>query len=111
MLLPVYGLLLTSVGTAGVCFSLLALGAYFAATEGVTAALAGAILPDRLQATGMGVLVTVVSIGQFGSSLAFGALWFALGLKSAVLLFGAALVIVLLVATPLLARLQREPVG
>lgn len=109
LLLPVYALLLSSVGTVGVCFALLALGAYFAATEGVTAALAGAILPDRFQATGMGVLVTVISIGEFGSSLAFGALWFALGLKSAVLIFGGTLIAILVIATPLLLRLQREP--
>jgi MFS family permease len=111
LLLPVYGLLLSSVGTVGLCFSLFALGAYFAATEGVTAAIAGAILPNRFQATGMGVLVTAISIGEFGSSLVFGALWFAFGLKSAVLLFAAALVIVLTIATPLLMRLQREPLG
>jgi hypothetical protein len=111
LLLPVYGFLLSSPGTVGLCFCLFALGTYFAATDGVTTALAGAILPDRLQATGMGVLVTVISIGQFASSLAFGALWFALGLESAVLLFAAALVVVLIIATPLLMRLQREPVG
>ncbi|HWM62691.1 MAG TPA: MFS transporter [Solirubrobacterales bacterium] len=111
LLLPVYGLLLSPVGTAGVFLCLLALGAYFAATDGVTTALAGAILPDRLQATGIGMLITVVSLGKFGSSLAFGALWFALGLQSAVLLFAAALALALAVATPLLLRLQREPVG
>jgi MFS transporter len=111
LLLPVYGLLLSPVGTAGVFLCLLALGAYFAATDGVTTALAGAILPDRLQATGIGMLITVVSLGKFGSSLAFGALWFALGLQSAVLLFAAALAVALAVATPLLLRLQREPVG
>jgi len=108
LLLPVYGLLLSPVGTAGVFLCLLALGAYFAATEGVTTALAGAILPDRLQATGIGMLITVVSLGKLGSSLAFGALWFALGLQSAVLLFAAALAVALMVATPLLLRLQRE---
>lgn len=110
LLLPVYGLLLSPVGTAGVFICLLALGAYFAATDGVTTALAGAILPDRLQATGIGMLITVISLGKFGSSLAFGALWFALGLQSAVLLFAAALAVALAVATPLLLRLQREPV-
>lgn len=111
LLLPVYGLLLTQVGTAGVILSLLALGAYFAATDGVTTAVAGAILPDRLQATGIGILITVVSLGKLGSSLAFGALWFALGLQSAVLIFAAVLAVMLAIATPLLMRLQREPVG
>lgn len=111
LLLPVYWLLLSPVGTAGLLFALLALGAYFAATDGVTTALAGAILPDRLQATGIGMLITVISIGKFASSLAFGALWFALGLESAVLVFGAGLIAALAVATPLLIRLRPEPAG
>jgi Na+/melibiose symporter-like transporter len=109
LLLPVYAVLLLSAGTAAICVSLVALGAYYAATEGVTTALAGAILPERSQASGIGVLVTVISLGQFGSSLAFGALWFALGLQSAVLIFAAALVLALAVSAPLLMKLQREP--
>lgn len=111
LLLPVYGMLLSPVGTAGILVALLALGAYFAATDGVTTALAGAILPERLQATGIGMLITVVSLGKLSSSVAFGALWFALGLQSAVLVFAAALAVVLAIATPLLMQLQREPVG
>jgi MFS family permease len=109
LLLPVYGLLLSPVGTAGLLLALLALGGYFAATEGVVTALAGAILPEKLQATGIGMLITVVSIGKLVSSLAFGALWLALGLQSAVLVFALALAGVLAIATPLLMRLQREP--
>lgn len=111
LLLPVYALLLSPVGTGAVLFCLVALGAYYAATDGVTTALAGAILPEGLQASGIGMLVTVISIGQFASSLAFGALWFAIGLKSAALIFGAALLVALAVATPLLMRLQSEPAG
>jgi MFS family permease len=111
LLLPIYALLISSAGTAAVWISLIALGAYYAATEGVTTALAGALLPERLQATGIGVLITVISIGQFGSSIAFGALWYAIGLQSAALIFGAALIAMLAIATPLLMRLQREPVG
>ena len=91
--------------------ALLALGAYFAATEGVATALAGAILPERLQATGIGILITVTSIGQFASSLAFGALWFALGLETAVLIFGARTDRGLAIATPLLMRMRLEPAG
>jgi len=111
LLLPVYGVLLSPAGTLGVVVSLLALGAYFAATDGVTSALAGAILPDGLQATGIGMLITVASVGKLCSSLAFGALWLALGLQSAVLVFATALAIVLAIATPLLIGLQRERVG
>jgi len=108
LLLPVYALLLSEVGFAGVLLALFALGAYFAATEGVTTALAGAILPDRLQGTGIGILITVVSLAKLGSSLAFGALWFALGLQGAVLIFGAALAVVLALASLLLRGVQRE---
>jgi len=109
LLLPVYGLLLSPVGTAGLLFALLALGAYFAATDGVTTALAGAILPERLQATGIGILITVMSLGKFASSLAFGALWMALGLQDAVLLFAAGLLVALVLTTPMLLRLRPEP--
>ena len=43
------------------------------------------------------------------SSVAFGALWFALGLQSAVLVFAVALVLAIAVAAPLLLRAQRAP--
>ncbi len=43
-------------------------------------ALAGAVLPEKLQASGIGILITVVSLGRLVSSVAFGALWFAIGL-------------------------------
>jgi hypothetical protein len=57
------------------------------------------------------MLITVVSVGKLASSLAFGALWFALGLQSALLVFAAALAAVLAIAAPLLMRLQLEPAG
>jgi MFS family permease len=110
MLFIVYGILLMgSFGYGMLIVCLLALGAYFAATEGVMTALAGAVLPEKLQASGIGILITVVSIGQFLSSLGFGALWFAIGLQSAVLIFAGALVLAIAAAAPLLWRAQRSP--
>ncbi len=110
LLFVVYGvLLMTSLGYGILILCLVALGGYFAATEGVMTALAGAVLPEKLQASGIGILITVVSIGQFVSSLAFGALWFAIGLQSAILIFAAALVLAIAVAAPLLWRAQRSP--
>jgi MFS family permease len=110
LLFVVYAvLLLSSVGYLVLILCLVALGGYFAATEGVIAALAGAVLPERLQASGLGLLITVVSLGRFVSSLAFGGLWFALGLQDAVLIFAAALLVAMVVATPLLLRAQRDP--
>ena len=66
LLFVVYGvLLMSSLGYGMLIVCLLALGAYFAATEGVMTALAGAVLPEKLQASGIGILITVVSIGNF----------------------------------------------
>lgn len=110
LLFIVYAVLLTSsVGTGLLILCLLALGGYFAATEGVMTALAGAVLPEQLQASGIGILITVISLGRLLSSVAFGALWFAVGLHTAVLVFAAALVLAMAVAAPLLARAQRTP--
>jgi MFS family permease len=110
LLFVVYGvLLLTSVGYGLLILCLVCLGGYFAATEGVMTALAGALLPEKLQASGIGILITVVSLGRLVSSVAFGALWFAIGLQSAVLIFGAALLTAIAVAAPLLLRAQRVP--
>ncbi len=111
LLFVVYGvLLLTSVGYGLLILCLICLGGYFAATEGVMTALAGALLPEKLQASGIGILITVVSLGRLLSSVAFGALWFAIGLQSAVLIFGTALLLAMIAATPLLLRAQRTPV-
>jgi MFS family permease len=110
LLFLVYGvLLMTSVGYLMLIVCLIALGGYFAATEGVMTALAGALLPEDLQASGIGILITVVSLGRLVSSLAFGGLWFALGLQDAVLIFAAALFVAMAAATPLLLRAQRAP--
>jgi MFS family permease len=110
LLFVVYGvLLLTSVGYGLLILCLICLGGYFAATEGVMTALAGALLPEKLQASGIGILITVVSLGRLVSSVAFGALWFAIGLQSAILIFAAALLAAIAIAAPLLLRAQRAP--
>ena len=110
LLFVVYAvLLMSSLGYGVLILCLVALGGYFAATEGVMTALAGALLPTELQASGIGMLITVVSIGRLLSSLAFGALWFASGLQSAVLVFGIALALAIAAAVPLLRRAQRSP--
>jgi MFS family permease len=111
LLFIVYGaLLMSSLGYGLLVLCLLGLGGYFAATEGVLAAIAGAALPEDLQASGLGMLTTVVSIGNLLSSLIFGALWLELGLHEAVILFGAGLALAIALALPLLLRSQRQPV-
>lgn len=111
LLFVVYGaLLMSSFGYGLLVLCLLGLGGYFAATEGVFAALAGAILPEDLQASGLGMLTTVISLGNMASSVAFGALWLTLGLKGAVMTFAIALTLAIAAAVPLLLRSQRAPV-
>ena len=111
LLFIVYGaLLMSSLGYGLLVLCLLALGGYFAATEGVLTAIAGAVLPEELQASGLGILITVVSIGNLLSSLAFGALWLALGLHSAVLSSPPRWRWRSSLAVPLLLRSQRTPV-
>lgn len=108
LLFIVYGtLLMGSLGYFELILCLISLGGFFAATEGVMPALAGAMLPEKLQASGLGILTTVVSVGSLLSSLTFGALWFAIGLQSAVIVFAAALALAILLAVPLLVRSQR----
>jgi len=108
LLFVAYGvLMMSSVGYLALAVCLLALGGYFAATEGVLTALAGAQLPEKMQASGIGLLITVVSLGRLLSSVLFGALWFAIGLQSAVAIFAAALAVAIAVGAPLLLRAQR----
>jgi MFS family permease len=108
LLFVAYGvLMMSSVGYLALAVCLLALGGYFAATEGVLTALAGAVLPEKLQASGIGLLITVVSLGRLLSSVLFGALWFAVGLQTAVVCFAVALVLAMALAAPLLLRAQR----
>jgi MFS family permease len=109
LLFVAYGvLMMSSVGYLALALCLLALGGYFAATEGVLTALAGAQLPEKMQASGIGLLITVVSLGRLLSSVLFGALWFAIGLQSAVLIFAVALAVAMAAGAPLLLRAQRS---
>jgi hypothetical protein len=73
----------------------------------VLTALAGAQLPEKMQASGIGLLITVVSLGRLLSSVLFGALWFAIGLQSAVAIFAAGLAVAIALGAPLLLRAQR----
>jgi MFS family permease len=105
LLLPVYGvLLLPAIGTPGLVLALAALGAYYAATDGVLQAIASALLPDRLRASGLALLVTATSLAKLVSSLAFGLAWTLGGLEAAALAFAAALALALLAATAILRR-------
>lgn len=87
--------------------ALLLLGSFYAATDGVTAAVAGRVVPHSVRATGIASAQTVVAAARFLASLGFGVLWFVLGPQQALVLVGTLLAIAVGVALPAVARLDR----
>jgi MFS family permease len=88
---------------------LVLLGAYYAATDGVLAALATTAVAPAVCATGLATLTTVTSLCRLLASVAFGALWTFGGLDVAVVCFGVGLGFGVLTAARLLGR-SLEPV-
>ena len=93
---------------AAVLLCTVLLGAFYAATDGVLAAMASAILPPEVRGTGLATLVTATSIGRLLASVLFGALWTAFGYETAVTAFAVILVVALAAATPVLIGMQRQ---
>ena len=93
---------LSAVGPAsGATLTLLCLsclGAYYASTDGVLAALTASMLPVHVRAVGIATTQTVVVVARFGSSLLFGAAWTTWGRDAAVLGFAVALLLTIPVA-------------
>ncbi|MFI2566037.1 MFS transporter [Paenarthrobacter sp. NPDC018779] len=67
---------------------LVLLGAFYAATDGVLAALAAQLTPQGKLATGIASAQTVVALTRMTASAGFGVLWYAVGASTAVLLAG-----------------------
>lgn len=84
-----------------VCIALL--GAYYAATDGILAALAVKQLPAEMHATGIACIGTLTSLGRMGSSILFGWSWESLGQEQATGWFGIAM-LAMLCLTVLAAR-------
>jgi MFS family permease len=94
LLLGVYGALLAPIGGIALVLPALALmGSYYAATDGVLAALGSAIVPAEVRASGLALLNTTTGVSKLLSSVAFGALWALAGTRTALMAFGAALVV------------------
>ncbi|WP_083199555.1 MFS transporter [Microbacterium oleivorans] len=62
------------------------LGAFYAATDGVLAALAADLTTPETRATGIAAAQTVVAVSRFGSAALFGVLWFAVGRETALVI-------------------------
>jgi MFS family permease len=94
LLLGVYGALLAPIAGPGlVALALVLMGAHYAATDGVLAALGSAIVPDAVRGSGLALLNTTTGVASLLSSVAFGALWTLAGTRTAIAVFGAALLL------------------
>ena len=110
VLLVVYAaLMIPGLGLAASAVVIVAFGVYYAATDGVLAALASALLPAEVRATGLSLVVTVTSIARLVASVLFGAVWMLIGVRAAVGVFAVALVFALMFAGFVLHRYGREP--
>jgi MFS family permease len=102
-----YLLLLTGLpGKLMICLVLFLLGVYYAATDGVLAALAASMVPDGARGTGFGVIQTVVAVGRLVAAIGFGALWTVWSRTDALLLYSVGLLLSIAAARWLL----RSPV-
>ncbi|ODS52370.1 MAG: hypothetical protein ABS36_17440 [Acidobacteria bacterium SCN 69-37] len=68
---------------AGVVACVALLGVYYAATDGVLAALAAAALPEAQVTTGLAIVSTAVALSRLAAAALFGALWNAAGIRTA----------------------------
>lgn len=81
--------------TTWILLSLLLLGTFYAATDGVLAAMAGQLAPAGSTSTAIGVAQTVVAVARLFASTGFGVLWVIFGGTMAML--SAAVILALLV--------------
>jgi MFS family permease len=109
LLLVVYAaLLLPWTAAWPVVASVILLGAYYAATDGVVMALAGAILPPEQRASGMALILTGTSLARLAGSILFGLLWTWRGVGFAVAVSLAGMIAALLVGIAALRGVERD---
>jgi len=95
-------LLLMPAGPETLMVVLLLVGGYYAATDGVLAALVAGLVPPHLRGTGIAGVQTASALGALGSAAVFGTLWSRFGQPAAVSGFVLALLLVSTVAAVLL---------
>jgi MFS family permease len=74
-------------GLGTVVLAIALLGAYYAATDGVLAALASESLTERVRATGLSVIGSGASVAKLFGSILFGVVWTTAGLQAALVWF------------------------
>ncbi len=78
--------------------TLVLLGSFYAATDGVLMALASRVLPAHLRTTGLALLTTGTGLGRLLASTLYGTLWSWFGAERALMVFTGGLIAVLVVA-------------
>jgi MFS family permease len=96
-------------GTMLVLVVLAGMGVYYAATDGVLAALAAELTAPELRASGIALVQTAVAAGRLGAAVLFGMAWTVWGQQSAILLFVLALAAGVPVAWHMLRSTDRAP--
>lgn len=95
-------------GTASTFAALALLGTFYAATDGVLAALAGRIAAPSVRASAIGTAQTVQAVARMGSSALFGVLWYSMGRQPAILAVAAVLAVALPVCWVLVRPIDRS---
>ena len=110
-LLSAYALAALPWGGAWVTVAcLVLLGAFYAATDGVLAALAGEVTPPESTASGIAAAQTVVAVGRLLGATGFGILWFAVGREAAIITVAVALAVAIPALLMLVGPLTRREV-
>ena len=97
----------TSTGFAGMTVAVLALlGVFYAATDGVLAAVVGQTADASARGTAIGTAQTVVALARMLASTGFGILWYSIGRGSAMLTAAAVLTVAVPACWLLVRRLD-----
>jgi MFS family permease len=102
-------LLFPVLGPAQAVLSVALLGAYYAMTDGVLAALASTVLPVATRGTGLGVLASATNLMRLFASVLFGIAWTLWDVTGAIGLFLVGLVIATLAGFRFIARIGPAP--
>ena len=96
-------------GLGMILATLILLGGFYAATDGVLMALVSPMIPGDLRTSGMGLVIGAVAVGHLVASVAFGAAWAAWGPAAAVHLFMVGLVGMVVVGAGMLRDRPHVP--
>lgn len=87
--------------------SIVLLGAYYAATDGVLMALASRLWPEGERAAGLALVATTTGVARVASGVCFGWLWATASIERALSVYSIGLVLAVAASIPLIASLGR----